>query len=608
MTSVSRPSAATTLGLACSLGFLGGVLDWAMLAAKVAIEKHRFPFELPLDYALKTIAAAVALGLIAGFPLSIVQHLTKRKLARGLVLGILLTLAVASPLHRLALKPWACWLLAAGIGSQLAFVLLKRERLEKMLLRQLLPAIALGLAAFWIGSNAWARVERIRIARPPAEAGAPNVLFIVMDTVRKDAIDFSPGGRTPAIAALADRGARFDNAYSAAPWTLPSIASMLTGEWPHRLSCGIEKPLDEKPRTLAEALASRGYETAGFAANGYYLGERSGLARGFREYTAYPLSLREVLRNSKLWRDLFTLAHDVFGIEDFGDYESLWKTHSARAIRGELARLLDTRDRARPFFAFINVFEAHTPYLPPPDPSATGRGLPAAGAKLLREWNLIDKSKLNRARLTMAKRAYADCVAAIDRELGGMLEDLAVRKLLDNTIVIVTSDHGEHFGEHGLFGHGCSLFDELIRVPLVIAGPGVPRGKRVTARASLKDLAATVVGFAGGVPGTEMPGSSLKRFWKSNLEPAGEPLIAQVQRARWDVAVNQGRSENYAGALIAIIYDRFKLILDSRDRAKLFDLSSDPAEAHDLSGELDRKVLELRGKLEELLSPPDRLR
>jgi hypothetical protein len=190
-------------------------------------------------------------------------------------------------------------LLAAGIARRLGPRIAAHPEGFRRLVRGSLPAL-IGLAALLVGlSYGRERLEEIRglAALPAAPSGAPNVLLIVLDTVRADHLSLYGYERdtTPNLKRLARKGIRFDQAQSTASWTLPSHASMLTGRWPHEMTAGLEGPLDGTHRTLAEALRARGYATAGFVANTTYCSAETGLNRGFLHYEDHDRTVAAAL-------------------------------------------------------------------------------------------------------------------------------------------------------------------------------------------------------------------------------------------------------------------------------------------------------------------------
>ena len=239
-----------------------------------------------------------------------------------------------------------------------------------------------GLAGFVFGGD-WLK-ERREASRPLPPGDSPNVLLIVLDTVRADRLSLYGYRRptSPTLERLAKRGIRFDEARATAPWTLPSHASMFTGRWPHELDVDWYTPLGTKFPTLAEYLGSRGYATAGFVANVHYCSYEFGLDRGFTHYEDYVLEPLTPLRMCCLgdlalkgvahvgWTLSSSLGASPFLPRKDSAFWRILATDpkkDAGSINREfLDWLSHRREPARPFFAFLNYFDAHSPYLLPP--------------------------------------------------------------------------------------------------------------------------------------------------------------------------------------------------------------------------------------------------
>ena len=278
---------------------------------------------------------------------------------------------------------------------------------------------------------------------------------------------------------------------------------MLTGRWPHELSARVDRPLDAKFPTVAEVLAARGYATAGFVANTYYCNSWYGLDRGFARYEDFGankvVSVVETLRSSTLGLKLVSAA----GLESATPGDKNSRKTAAMINNDVLSWLGQPRDR--PFFAFLNYYDAHAPFQLPngfdrqfglsAQPLAFRESLLRSYARMASGKShpqdaLAIISKANE----LLRDSYDSCIAYLDQELGRLFAELEGRGLLDNTLVIVTSDHGEQFNEHRLTGHGNSLYGSLIHVPLLIFPPSrEPAGRVVTAPVSLRSLAATMV-------------------------------------------------------------------------------------------------------------------
>jgi arylsulfatase A-like enzyme len=438
------------------------------------------------------------------------------------------------------------------------------------------PRLVALVACLAVGELLWGPLHERWTARrlPAAPDGAPNVLLLVWDTVR--AFDLSLYGyereTTPKLRRWAVKGAVFDRAISPAPWTLPSHATIFTGRFPHELSVGYHAPLDDSTATLAEMLRARGYATAGFVANMDYCNRARGLARGFMHYEDLMLRPGTLVLASSLSRTLLLSwlmpLHPQWGNgERFGRKD-------AGMVRRAFLRWLDGREHQR-FFAFLNLYDAHHPYWAPlpfdgqfkVEDEGEGREQPDADRKA-QQWR-IDHAN------------YDESIAYLDDEFDRLMSDLDTRGLLHNTIIIFTSDHGEQFGEHGLRGHGNSLYRQLLQVPLVIwYAPGVPAGTRVEPTASLNRLAATVLELAGLEPGPRNIGPSLVPLWRVPADTAPDPLI---------YAENRGYT-----FIQSVIRGDLHYIRDAKHRDRLFDLETDPREERDLAAARPEAVSEFR--------------
>ncbi len=437
------------------------------------------------------------------------------------------------------------------------------------------------------------------VPSPPADAR--NLLLIVWDTVRARNLSLHGYARrtSPNLEQLAGRGVRFDRAFATAPWTLPSHASLFTGRWPHELTADWQVPLDATYPTLAEYLGAHGYDTAGFVANLDYCSRETGLSRGFAHYEDYPIEPWDVFTRylglgSRI--DFLTPASVINRLlkTHWGDaYDVIPRSkehakNAANVDRSFLDWLTRQRTRDRPFFAFLNYNDAHSPYEVP------DRSTPAFGLRpisyvdrlILKSWDTLDKTKVSIAHVQMAIDVYDDSIYYLDRRLGTLLDELGTRGVLDNTLIIVASDHGEHLGDHLLFFHGCSLYRQVVGVPLVIVDPkGVPAGRAVVEPVSLRDISATVVDLLGLARAAPFPGQSLARFW-SGKEQTGaappEPLLMETGKPT--SLTNQGREPVAKGPMKSLVAEGMHYIRRADGLEELFILDSDPDERTNLAG------------------------
>jgi arylsulfatase A-like enzyme len=392
---------------------------------------------------------------------------------------------------------------------------------------------------------------------------------------------------------------RFDLAFSTASWTLPSHASMFTGRWPHELDVDWKSPLRDDVLTLAEYLRSQGYDTAGFAANLEYCSRETGLARGFAHYEDFPIDVYDAFSRYVALGHRIEISSWIFVLDRLLEkYIGRWNNlvprssehvkDAAAVDRAFLGWLAQRREGRRPFFAFLNYNDAHTPY-EVPDPSTPGFGLRPASSQdrqTLLHWNALDKARLSSHDVRMAVDVYDDCIAYLDRRLGILLQELSRRGELDKTLVIVTADHGEHLGDHLLFFHGCSLYRQLVQVPLVIvAHKGVPTDRVVAEPVSLCDVPATVIDLLGLRQDASFPGRSLTRFWRrpdQAVSPPAEPLLMETGMPA--LLTNQGREPAAKGPMKSLVARGMHYIRTADGLEELYMLKSDPEERFNVAG------------------------
>ena len=327
-----------------------------------------------------------------------------------------------------------------------------------------------------------------------------------------------PRATTPNIDALAARGVVFEATASAAAWTKPSVPSYFTGRYPrqHGVYQGSRTQggklttdvLAETEQTLAEVFQAGGYQTVGVVANSVIKGN-TGLAQGFDTYA---------------YRDTI-----------------------AEGIRAMFEQWLDQREASAPFFAYVHFNDVHLPYEPPGE-YRTAFGDGTKGAIFSSDsWKLV-KREIREGKRQIAPDDQQGLIDLYDGELrytdaqiGELLADLDRRGLLDHTLVVVISDHGEELLDRGGIDHGSSLYDELIDVPLILRFPGdAHAGLRVSEPASLVDLLPTVVDFAGlEIPPDVAGRSLLPQLAEGPAEPA--PLFSEgIHRAGYQQAIRLG--------------------------------------------------------------------
>ncbi len=495
----------------------------------------------------------------------------------------------------------AAAILALGIATELTRQYRRRPEVFQRFFRRSLPAFAAVpvLAALVLLGGGWL-AERQRLAHAGvATAERPNLLLLVMDAQRADHLSSYGYVRptSPRLDAFARDGERFLNAYASSSWTLPSHASLFTGRELHEHGAGLmRRPyLDDHFPTLAEALTRAGYATGGFCGNTFWAGRQTGLDRGFIHYEDFYRTPGDAIIRTSLGR---RLALQV--LPGLGLLADIPGRRSAADLNAALLGWIDGLGGKR-FFAFVNYLDAHGPNRPPAPyggrfspPSDDGNGI---------EFGAITSDIVvpPPARLHQMVEQYDESVLYLDAQLGRLFDALRARGLLNGTVVVVTSDHGESWGEHALMYHGHSLYREQLHVPLIVRyPPRVPAGKVEARPVGIVNLAATLADLAQ-LPPASFPGRSLL---EAPLAGAPPPVIAELGQ-RSLMPLNWPSSRGWQATLIT---DRWQLIRSPGDTLALFDLQEDSAQARNRAGDpgLASTVATLQRVLDDL-APPGRL-
>jgi hypothetical protein len=326
-----------------------------------------------------------------------------------------------------ALYLWA-WLIAAlGLAAATGRIFQKHPQRCLTVMRYSLAPLFLPLFLLIVaGPLIQFSIQRQRdaaalAALPPPARQAPNVLLIVLDAVRADALEIYGRDRAvaPHLASLAAQGVTFEQAWSTAPWTLPSHGSMFTGRQPHELSVDWLSPLDDSHPTLAAALLARGWLTGGFVGNRRYCTVETGLARGFLHYECHRLTLAQAGMTTALGRELLLGPLPA----QFGIRHRPGRKH-ADEVSGGFLRWLQRRGD-RPFFAFLNFFDAHDAYVPPPGFETIP---PCSYDEVLfrKNWWWISKDNLSSDQVQRLRTTYEDCIRGLDAHIGSMLTMVSI--------------------------------------------------------------------------------------------------------------------------------------------------------------------------------------
>ncbi|MDX1579235.1 MAG: sulfatase, partial [Gemmatimonadota bacterium] len=540
-------------GLLCGLGeawFLGGrVFALGLVAPDFRGVSQDSLWMAPVtDMALFAgLAVTVAIGARAlGRRLSL-------RAAVGLFAGLTLFIWIGQTGRAWT---WAAALLAAGVGARFASTFVPSRRI----LNAACGIGAVGIAFVVVALAFTTRDRRLPDAvRTPAGGSGtterPSVILIVLDTQRAESTGLygSPRRTTPNLDRWAAEGIVFERAISPSSWTLPSHATMFTGLPNRELGTGVFTPLSPRYLTIAEFLRGEGYRTGAFVANLGFCSDFYGLDQGFEIYLDQPRSLTMLLTSAWLPR---WLAGRLYASRGLPPDQIARKR--APEVSEEFLAWWD-RVGGEPYFAFLNYFDAHAPYAPP------GSFATAFADELPYQWYGGDPEEGPRTPEEVAalETAYDSGIRYLDHHVGRLLDGLESRSALENTWVIVTSDHGESFGEHGQLGHMKSLYMTEIHVPLVIIPPKPLRGSTpwVETPVGLADLPATIAALVG--KSEAFPGTTL-------LDPrSGRPVRSELQGA---------------GGWRSIVADSLHYLRRPDGSEELYHLDRDPEERHDLAG------------------------
>jgi len=435
-----------------------------------------------------------------------------------------------------------------------------------------------------------ASVDKPRAAQvlSPRLTGPPNLILVSMDTVRADRLSLygHTAETTPFLEDLAALGTVFERAFSVSNESAYAHAAMLTGRYASEVHAPVYTAymVPEEATTLPEILKAHGYETGAYLAGGHVT-EDFGFDQGFDDFSSEK------------------------------GYASFWHT------RQKALRWLDGRSGESPWFLMLHGYDAHMPYdTPEPFSRLFVEGVSssladklaaspqeaervfegkyyadaqmdwtkhASGAPLL---DPVSYSKMTRlpsdggvplsqAEIEQVRAHYDSTLAYLDLQLGLFFETARARGYLENTVVIITGDHGEDLFDHGFANHRTTLTDSCVRVPLLAFGPGVPKGRRVSDIVDLLDIVPTMLDFAGATPLSNADGRALFED-----QASGEPVVF-FEGVRPMVGVRTASHKLILNGVLltdpSVIetIERFPL---RAPQAELYDLQKDPGEQHNL--------------------------
>lgn len=542
---------------------VGWVLVRVHVLGRLVGSARELPWFSPLTY--------LACFLVLAIPLALLAHWIPRLASAQLQGAAFATMASAAVFLLLtAIHPLAQLVLSLGIGVQVGRVLARDPARHLRWVRRTTFILAGLLFVAGLPEIVVYRArQRFQLASLPAAGkDAPNVIVLILDTVRAANLGLYGHQRptSPALDRLGGEGVTFETAIAPAPWTAPSHATLLSGRYPFHTGISYIAPMADSIPTITQTFRANGYATGAFMGNAYYAGRGTGFDRGFIRFDDYPATISQAL-----WSATFTQLDVVTRVADAVRDHELWRLRRTlrrpqfriigehRGDRNSADQIADNfiswRDGVgqRPYFAMLNFFDAHAPYTSPMQARFNG-----------------GRKEIDR---------YDGAIAFEDSIVGSLLQRLQERGDLDRTIVVVTADHGEMFGEHGLNQHGNSLYLELLHVPLLVSSPGrVPAGLRVSRVVSLRDVPATLLDLAG-LRDEKITGQSLAALWRV---PTAPPLSNALSEAEHPPNQSNQWPTSF-GPMKSLVTDEFHYIRRGDGQERVYAWKGDTTGRGDLT-------------------------
>jgi len=501
--------------------------------------------------------------------------------------------------------------------------------IRKLLLLTLFVAF---IAEWFIFLQSYAPVPKKTLISDIRE-NKPNIILIVLDTLRNDHLELFPGSTTPSIASFAVDSVVYKNCLSTSSWTLPAHASLFTGLYPTTHGAhlfdetggkpynpdkyGVSYPLSQNNLTLAEVLGKHGYKTYGVVANHAHLHHTTGIAKGFELYDDRYL---KPLHRLPLADILLHIPKITSLIEKFTSFSGFYESNLHYRYKSKRYRMGEDINKSvksilkhasQPFFLFVNYMDTHDSYIP------TKKYRMKFPGKIKEKWlasseALLWKNALMGKKIPLSKEknehlhaAYKGEVMYADAQVGDLIDFLKSSGFYNNSLIIITSDHGEFLGEHSRMRHQCGLYQQVVRVPLIIKYPKAEKTGTVLKTAQTVDVFPTVLkqlnipvpDFVEGVALDELTNPK----WGENAlqgEPPKRLLVAEQYEAR---VLVERFGDAFKGVKRALFLYPYKYISNSVLDGELYDLSLDPGESVNLAEKKADIAAKMRAMLDEWL-------
>lgn len=474
---------------------------------------------------------------------------------------------------------------------------------SRLLVWTIVAGVGAGASAIAWGIHPVASVQDKLCTTQTSLLEKTPIVLITIDTLRADRLSVYGYSRrtTPALEKLAADGVIYENTLSPATWSLPGHASILTGMYARRHGAHVVesgtnpeapdsirwiwrgprfRPLRQNILTLPELLSTAGYHTGGFVANFAYLNGTLGFARGFEVYDDRAARLFGYV-------PLFNSALKLFP----HPYVNLTKPYRlAEQINRGAFEWLD-RHREEPFFLFLNYMEPHAPYCAP----RPHHGFHAEGEAVYEDPLAYQRSgrSFSRRQRSSISAQYDEEIAYLDEQIGDLLRKLQTLGLYDKSLILVTSDHGEYFGEHDMWGHGSGPYDGVHRVPLIVKFPGSSIRGVEPRWVQTIDIFPTVLEAVGlDLPKEEtIDGQPLSRV--------EHPILTEQYPNAW---MKRNFGARYARGYRSLYQPPWKFVAYMDGSVELFDLADDPDENHDLAATRPDRSARMKADLDRFVA------
>lgn len=577
---------------------VGFVLTFVEVVKNLALS-YMFHYQQPWVVLVASLAFNLLLGVFISFMLAGVLPPRRWFFLHGLVLAILVALIYALVPFPLGVVPVIVYIFAGlVVPLHVGGLFIARSRFGKRWFYFVIAGFLLVacLVPYWMAPVKW----DLDMDREAPLEDVPNILMIVMDTVRSDRLDLMGYERStfPWLTKIAAKSATFERAISAAPWTMPAHASIFTGTFPSTHGVHHENTfLAAANTTLAEVLYANGWDTVAMSANPW-LSKSSGMTQGFAE-------------EELVWKNV-TEPNASLGYRVAWNLGFLTKDHSGRQATDSWLRWISSRKSERPFFAFLNYIEPHFPYHQIPrdylsvfaaqdanvkeivGASRAMMGAEAVGGLLTEEQEQRVRDLYDSA-IFYEGELIAEAVEALDK-----------KGVADQTILVIVSDHGELLGEHDMFTHNRSLAEQLLSVPLVIRyTPRIPRGMRVSTPVTTSALMPTILDMVGLPVPDSVQTRSFAPLFEGNVSASISPLLSESFRDKGEMLSKEFKSRDVFDRLNvryrSLEEDGWKLITDSEGYRWLFRPREDPEEMRNLIDDYPDVAERLSGILDVLV-------